>query len=340
MNDEQKLFEKYDLVDVDETFPIPDLPEEGLILLFGPSGSGKSTILNTMFDDPNLTFGDKPIWEEFSSVERAEELLIACGLRSIPTWKRPYNQLSNGEQHRVHCARLLDIGCEFIDEFSSVVDRDTAKSLAVAIAKFYKNSNMKRLVIATCHSDIMEWLTPDHAYDTGNWSWIPKECLRQSRPDITIELEPCNGKEVWKVFKKHHYLSHKFNTAANCWLATYNNIPVGFTSILTMPSGTLKNAWREHRTVVVPEFQGLGIGNAISNTIGQHLIENGYRYYSKTAHPAMGEHRQNSPKWRATGKNKIPRVDYSKDRPDKKRFLCYIHTNRVCYSHEYIGSEE
>ena len=39
------IFDKYDLVDVDESFPIPELPEEGLIFIRGTSGSGKTTIL-------------------------------------------------------------------------------------------------------------------------------------------------------------------------------------------------------------------------------------------------------------------------------------------------------
>jgi energy-coupling factor transporter ATP-binding protein EcfA2 len=337
MMSDHEIFDKYDLVDVDESFPIPSLPEMGLIFLYGPSGSGKSTILTESFDATTIQFGEDPIWMEFSTPERAEELLTACGLRSIPTWKRPYSQLSNGEQHRAYCAKAIDMGCEYIDEFTSVVDRDTAKSLAFAISKFFKKSGMKRLVIASCHSDILDWITPDHAYDTGSKSWVPRECLRQTRPDITIKLEPCNGKSVWEVFRKHHYLSHSFNNSSNAWVVLYNGKPIAFTAIIAFPSGSLKKAWRGHRTVVIPEFQGLGIGNAVSNAIGDYLISNGYRYFSKTAHPAMGEHREKSSLWKPTSKNKKKRLDYKgtvrqKDSKDKMR-----HKNRLCYSHEYIG---
>ncbi len=333
------IFDKYDLNDIDETFPIPNIPDEGLILIFGQSGTGKSTILRQTFGTQNICFGNNPIYQEFSSEEKAEELLLACGLRSIPTWKRPYHQLSNGEQHRAYCAKLLDENSEYIDEFSSVVDRDTAKSLSYAISKHFKKSGKKRLVIATCHDDILDWLTPDHAYDTGRHEWLPRGSLPQSRPKINIRLEPCDGKKVWEFFKRHHYLSHSFNKATNAWVGYYNDKPVVFTAIISFPNAHFKNGWRGHRTVVIPEFQGLGIGNAVSDTIGQYLVDNGYRYFSKTSHPSMGEHRENSILWKPTSKNKKNRLDYKKNKVTKESNHKMLHKYRICYSHEFIGKQ-
>lgn len=337
---EHELFDKYDLVEVDESFPIPNIPDEGLILIVGPSGSGKTTIINKAFNTQSVQFGDGPLWSEFSSPENAERLLISCGLRSIPTWRRPYQQLSNGEKHRAECAKALDEELEYIDEFSSVVDRDTAKSLSCAISKFYKRSSLKRLVIASCHYDIIEWLLPDHVYDAGLHQWMPRGCLQQSRPKIELKMEPCNGKEVWKFFQKHHYLSRSFNNSSNAWVFFFNDKPVAFTSILAFPNRSFKNAWREHRTVVIPEFQGLGIGNAISDTIGEFLINNGYKYFSKTSHPAMGVYRENSSKWKATSKNKKRRLDYKSSRKTKESGHKMRHKYRVCYSHQYIGDNQ
>jgi GNAT superfamily N-acetyltransferase len=64
--------------------------------------------------------------------------------------------------------------------------------------------------------------------------------------------------------------------------------------------GDDRNKWRECRTVVLPDFQGLGIGVRFSNAIADIFIEEGSRYFSKTAHIRMGEYRQNNPLWRAT----------------------------------------
>lgn len=333
------IFTKYDLVDVDESFPIPERPSEGLILLVGSSGSGKSTILRNWFNVKEISFDDRPLIENFSTPENAEQYLLACGLRSIPTWRRPYHQLSTGEKHRAYCAKSLDEGLPYIDEFSSVVDRETAKALSFAIQKHFITSKSRLLCIASCHLDIIDWLNPSDIYNTDERLWSgplrPRGCLR--RPDIILNIRPCDGEKVWPVFKKHHYLSHSFNKAANSWIGFIDNKPVAFCSVLSFPSGSVKNAWREHRTVVLPEFQGLGIGTKLSDTIAEYVVSQGCRFFSKTAHPAMGLHRERSDKWRATSKNKVVRLDYAEDRKTKEDNHKMKHRLRSCFSHEYVG---
>lgn len=335
------IFDKYDLVDVDESFPIPELPNEGIVLLCGTSGSGKSTILKHYFGEVCVEFGEAPLYQEFSTPEKAEQLLIACGLRSIPVWRRPFSTLSNGEKHRAECAKALDIGIGVIDEFTSVVDRDTAKALSYAMQKHYRGCGMKRLVIASCHHDIVEWLNPDHLYDTDTHEWrdtgLPRGCLWRPPIAITVRSES-ESENVWEIFRKHHYLSASYNKSANAFVAEVNGKIVGMTSILSFPNGNFKNAWRGHRTVVLPEFQGLGIGTALSETVAQMVIDAGGRFFSKTSHPAFGEHRDRSSLWRGTSKNHKCRSDYTVKRKTKEDGHKMKHTHRVCYSHEYIGA--
>ena len=107
-----------------------------------------------------------------------------------------------------------------------------------------------------------------------------------------------------------------------------------------MPSGTTKNAWRGHRTVVLPDFQGMGIGVRLSDSVGEIMLAEGKRYFSKTAHPRLGEYRNNSPKWKPTSKNMQDRKDYALMDWENKKFskeLMMKHIDRFCYSHEYIG---
>jgi hypothetical protein len=54
---------------------------------------------------------------------------------------------------------------------------------------------------------------------------------------------------------------------------------------------------REHRTVCLPDFQGVGIGNALSATIAGMWKGLGYRAISTTTHPAMIRAREKSPLW-------------------------------------------
>lgn len=122
-------------------------------------------------------------------------------------------------------------------------------------------------------------------------------------------------------------------------MATWDGVVVGFSSALAFPNRNFTNAWRGHRTVVLPEFQGLGIGARISDATAHMFVSNGCRYFSKTAHPVLGEYRERSDSWKPTTKNKKVRKDYvstlesNKDMKESKHML--KHVNRLCYSHEY-----
>jgi len=332
----QSIFDKYDLVDVDESFPIPALPYTGITLIVGSSGSGKTTILNSLNDNVDATFDDKPIYTNFTDESTAESLLIACGLRSVPVWKRGILNVSNGERHRAEIALSLDRGSYTLDEFTSVVDRNTAKSLSVALSKYFISNSINRLVIASCHRDIIEWLCPDHIYDADTQKWLSRGCLR--RPNIPISLKPCDPQTLWPMFRKHHYLSSKINKSCNAWVGSIGDKPVCFTSVIRFPNGNFSNGWREHRTVVLPEFQGLGIGNKVSEAMAEIVLSDGGRLFSKTSHPSMGLHREKSGLWKPTSKNKKTRADYINAKTVTKEDGHKIaHAARYCYSHEYIG---
>jgi GNAT superfamily N-acetyltransferase len=123
-------------------------------------------------------------------------------------------------------------------------------------------------------------------------------------------------------------------------LGKWNDEPIVFGAAIAMPNGSIKNAWRGHRTVVLPDYQGLGIGVRFSDTIAKIFVEEGKRYFSRTAHPRMGEYRMNSPLWKPTSKNKVNRMDDAARR--EKGIPAYNNYNviaeRVCYSHEFVGS--
>lgn len=340
------IFDKYDLLDVDESFPIPTLPPRGLILICGSSGSGKSTILRKSFDIQEITFDNRPIYQNFSSDIVAERLLLACGLRTIPAWKRPFYLLSVGEQHRAYCAKCLDINAEYIDEFTSVVDRNTAKSLSFSMQKHFRSSGLPRLVLATCHRDVIKFLNPDYLYDSDKQEWVetslPRGCLW--RPNIQMEISPCSV-EDWVYFKKHHYLSGSISKSCHCYIGMIGGDPVAFSAILHSCSRDIHSYWRESRLVVKPEFQGIGIGKIMSEFVAELYVSQGKRFFSKTAHSALGEYRNNSPLWRATStngkcrgsyltKDGVPRVQSGFGKTGKQILRDY---NRVCYSHEYIG---
>jgi ABC-type lipoprotein export system ATPase subunit/GNAT superfamily N-acetyltransferase len=339
---------RYDIKDhVEAPVTIPDLPHEGIVLIVGTSGSGKTTILRTV-DDPKPIQIDhaKSVIENFSSAQRGEELLLACGLRTIPAWFRSPATLSNGEFHRFEIAVGLDQGHNIIDEFTSVVDRDTAKSLALSVRKYF-DRNPGVLYIASCHRDIIDWLDPDWVYDTDLQKLDNRRSLLRlgTRPRLALTIRS-TGPHYWRYFSRYHYLDTRMSRSVHCYVLLLGDKPIGFHAAIHSTNRDIHSYWRGHRTVILPEFQGMGIGTAFSDAIAQIYVDRGLRYFSKTAHPSFGEHRERSPLWRATSTNRKSRkASYLlKDGTIRSMpgyggnaQIALRDADRVCYSHEYIG---
>jgi len=147
---------------------IPDftLPTEeyNIGLIVGSSGSGKSTILQSNETAQSEWDRDRAIVSHFNDPDEAIEKLHACGIASIPTLCKPYHVLSNGEKYRADFARKLHDGVK-LDEFTSEVNRETAKSLCVSVSKYIRRKGIKNITLASCHSDIISWLQPDWVFD-------------------------------------------------------------------------------------------------------------------------------------------------------------------------------
>ena len=225
--------------------------------------------------------------------------MSSVGSSSPPSWLRPFRVLSNGEQFRVTIARALAEQPELLvfDEFTSVVDRNVAKVASAAIAKAVRRRKQKFIAVS-CHHDIIEWLQPDWIYEpAGDQLTLPRGSLQ--RPKIELEIFRVHY-PAWELFRKHHYLDTNLNRSAICFVALWQNIPVAFSAWLPLRSGTVSNGYREHRTVTLLDFQGVGIGNALSACCASMWRGLGKRVFSATSHPSMISTRERSPLWRVT----------------------------------------
>jgi ABC-type lipoprotein export system ATPase subunit len=177
LNDDFTKF-VYDTYDIQNkktvSFEIPrfELPKGNwnIGLIYGGSGSGKSLILKQLGNVDQVKFNErKTLVSNFShmSPRDATMLLTSVGLASVPSWLKPYKVLSNGEKFRAEIAFQLSQAKDLylIDEFTSVVDRNVAKAMSNAVSKWIKREN-KRVVLASCHSDIVDWLQPDWVFST------------------------------------------------------------------------------------------------------------------------------------------------------------------------------
>ncbi len=161
-----------------------------------------------------------------------------------------------------------------------------------------------------------------------------------ARAHIDVEMFEVVSYRVWPYFAPHHYMSDSLNKASRGWVACMaDGQPVGFSAMLPFPHGALRNAWRESRTVILPDFQGLGLGARLSDWVGEYVVANMFgAYYSRTVHPRLGEYRNRAPQWIPTSTNQ-KQITAMGEGPNS-RILAWKTKERVAYSHRYIGYPE
>lgn len=179
------IFNNYDIQNRDITtteVPLPsheDMEEMNsshwnIMLICGKSGSGKSTILREIGNVKPIEYDySKAVISQFDGYTEEEvcDLLGGVGLSSVPTWLRKPQELSNGERARLDlCKAIYDAGkgqIIYVDEFTSVVNRDVAKSMSHALQRYIRQKDLK-IVIASCHFDIIEWLNPNYIFNLNH----------------------------------------------------------------------------------------------------------------------------------------------------------------------------
>jgi len=146
---------------------LPELPIYNIGLITGNSGSGKSLLLKELGKSVTLEYDKaKAVCSHFKDFNDAQERLLGAGFNSIPEWLVPWHILSTGQKYRVDLARSIGTGTVF-DEFTSVIDRNTALGLCNSIQKYIRDKDFRNVVFASVHCDIIPYLNPDWVYDTN-----------------------------------------------------------------------------------------------------------------------------------------------------------------------------
>jgi ABC-type polar amino acid transport system ATPase subunit len=272
-------------------------------LIVGPSGCGKSSIARHFWPDQvvnEFKWGKSAsVIDGFPKAMGAKEitmLLSSIGFSSPPAWLRPYDVLSTGEKFRVSMARALAEMPELsvIDEFTSVVDRTVAKIGSAAIAKAVRRRKAKMIAV-TCHYDVEDWLQPDWIYCPAEQRFAWRE--HRQRPAIDLTIRRIN-REAWKIFAPHHYLTADLSPSATCFGGYVDDRLVAFHSYMPFV-GRLAygKAWRGHRSVVLPDFQGASIGHAMITECARIVGGWGYRVFRNSGHPAEIAAAMRDPNW-------------------------------------------
>ena len=135
------------------------------------------------------------------------------------------------------------------------------------------------------------------------------------------------------MFRKYHYLNYDMNKSAKCFVALYNNNPVAFSAWIHFPHPKVKNYQKETRTVVFPDYQGVGIATAIRNYIAEYYKNIGKICITTLSHPALINSMNKDKKWICMRKGRT-----SSSRTMLKSFKkTNSGKNRITTSWKYIG---
>jgi ABC-type transport system involved in cytochrome c biogenesis ATPase subunit len=339
-----------------------ELPIEGddwrIGVIVGPSGSGKSSLGRLVFGDEHVYH--EPEWPEdapiidaiapgkdFNDVTAA---LAAVGLGDVPAWLRPYAVLSNGEKFRATLARVIADAPErvVIDEFTSVVDRQIAKFGALAFQKAWRRTT-GQAVLLTPHYDVLEWVEPDWTFDTATRTFDRR---RLQRPSFDLQVWETDWR-YWPAFEPHHYLKIGKMIAATNYVGTVDGELV--VHLAVSPAFHQGGCFRASRLVVMPEWQGAGVGMRFLNHICERYLRGENRYGRSgamlfhTSHPGLCAALRRDAKWvqksaRLFGANKL-RSARSLTRAARKRGGSEIGTGfgghfRAVQGFKYVGSHE
>jgi len=329
--------------DLETELPIEERPwNVGLIV--GPSGCGKTQVLQygicrepakmQMIWNTGLSVIDNVACTSIDDITQAFQ---AVGFNTIPSWMKPIDALSTGEQFRVYLARSLAEAKErakggakdyiLMDEFTSVVDRQVAQIGSYAVSKYVRKHGLQ-FVAASCHYDIIDWLQPDWIYEPAINRFQWRELHR--RPPIEIDIGRCSYK-LWPLFAPFHYMSQDLNKAARCYALYANGNLASFCGVLHRPHARVRDILGVSRVVTLPDWQGLGLAMCLVDTLAGAYTAIGKRFRNYPNHPAFVRSHQRSPKWKTVKES----GSYSPRRGDSSTVGGF--GGRPCAVFEYIG---
>ena len=92
---------------------------------------------------------------------------------------------------------------------------------------------------------------------------------------------------MWQVFREHHYLNTKaLGACMRCYVAKYGDKPVAFVAVLNVHMKV--QYYRVSRLVVLPDFQGVGVGRRLLNFVADLYTRQTRRpFYIVTSNPQL-----------------------------------------------------
>lgn len=294
-------------------------PKWNIGLVYGASGSGKTTLIKKIFGDQvfkTVLDENEPIINQLPknlTYEECAAILSGIGLNSVPCWVRPVKTLSNGQRARAEAAMLMVQNEQMIniDEWTSVVDRTVAKAMSHCVQKFARHHD-KQIILCSCHYDVLEWLKPDWMIDCNEQKFHVRkneDFFFTKRDALQFDIKRI-GRESWKYFSKYHYLSENLPGGEIYLYGLFHqNKQIGFqcfANYVPTRKGKIPIV-HSNRTVIHPDYQGLGLGIKLINESSRifHQEKPHYRIMAKFSAVPVYKAMIKQKEWKFLGEKRL-----------------------------------
>lgn len=128
-------------------------------------------------------------------------------------------------------------------------------------------------------------------------------------------------------------MNTNLNTSSVCYGLFQNNNMIAFCSVLHFPHPKAKNIKRVHRLVVLPDYQGIGLGSKFETFIANLYKAKGFRFRIITSAKNLIMKKAKSKEWKCTEYITFAHV-HSKTESNKFKGA---HRNVKTASFEFVG---
>ncbi len=91
---------------------------------------------------------------------------------------------------------------------------------------------------------------------------------------------------MWQMFRHYHYLNGSLVAGVRCYVGIYQDRPVAF--IAVAHTRMKQNYFRVSRLVVLPDYQGIGIGKQLLNFVAElYTSQISLPFYMVTSNPQL-----------------------------------------------------
>lgn len=106
------------------------------------------------------------------------------------------------------------------------------------------------------------------------------------------------GIDEWAKFRRYHYLNTDLAKSCRCFGLYDDNKIIGFAGVLHQPHARWKNLKRISRLVILPDYQGIGLGCKFLNLLGDYYAKQNCQLSIVTSAKNLVCKLSRSEKWR------------------------------------------